>query len=38
LESTEDSLLWNRLGNLYYKGGRADLAVIAFERCNQQLG
>ena len=30
-KSNEDSFLWNRLGNLYYKGGRADLAVAAFE-------
>lgn len=27
----EDAFLWNRLGNLYFKGGRADLAVAAFE-------
>lgn len=27
----ENALLWNRLGNLYFKGGRADLAVAAFE-------
>jgi len=27
----EDALLWNRLGNLYFKGGRADLAIAAFE-------
>jgi len=27
----EGSFLWNRLGNLYFKGGRADLAVAAFE-------
>lgn len=31
MNSNEDSFLWNRLGNLYYKGGRADLAVAAFE-------
>jgi tetratricopeptide (TPR) repeat protein len=31
IKSTEDAYLWNRLGNLYYKGGRADLAVSAFE-------
>lgn len=29
--SPEDSFLWNRLGNSYYKGGRADLATCAFE-------
>ncbi|WP_059173441.1 hypothetical protein [Bacillus sp. FJAT-27445] len=27
----EDSYLWNRLGNLYYKGNRPDLAVCAYE-------
>lgn len=26
-----DAWLWNRLGNAYYKGDRADLAVVAFE-------
>jgi tetratricopeptide (TPR) repeat protein len=30
--SSEDSYLWSRLGNLYYKGGRPDLAVCAYER------
>jgi len=30
--SKEDSYLWNRLGNLYYKGNRADLAVCAYEK------
>ncbi|WP_053360873.1 tetratricopeptide repeat protein [Bacillus sp. FJAT-27251] len=28
----EDEFIWNRLGNLYHKGNRADLAVCAFER------
>lgn len=28
----EDSYLWNKLGNLYYKGNRPDLATFAFER------
>jgi tetratricopeptide (TPR) repeat protein len=32
IEANGDSFLWNRLGNLYYKGGRADLAISAFER------
>jgi tetratricopeptide (TPR) repeat protein len=31
MNSKDDSFLWNRLGNLYCKGGRADLAVSAFE-------
>ncbi|KGA96754.1 hypothetical protein AJ85_16955 [Alkalihalobacillus alcalophilus ATCC 27647 = CGMCC 1.3604] len=31
MESKEDSFVWNRLGNLYYKGGRADLAACAYE-------
>ncbi len=26
-----DGWIWNRLGNVYYKGGRADLAVVAYE-------
>lgn len=30
-QEPEDAWLWNRLGNAYYKGGRADLAVVAFE-------
>lgn len=30
--SNNDAFIWNRLGNLYYKGGRPDLAVCAFER------
>ena len=32
MNSKGDSYLWNRLGNLYYKGGRADLAVFAYEQ------
>ncbi|RXT00961.1 lipopolysaccharide assembly protein LapB [Ammoniphilus sp. CFH 90114] len=28
----EDSLLWNKLGNLYNKGGRPELATAAFEQ------
>ena len=28
----EDSFLWNRLANLYYQGGRPDLAVTAYEQ------
>ena len=31
-ESEDDAFIWNRLGNLYFKGNRADLAVVAFER------
>lgn len=31
-EDSDNAFLWNRLGNLYYQGGRADLAVAAFER------
>lgn len=27
----ENAWLWNRLGNAYYKGGRPDLAVVAYE-------
>lgn len=27
----EDSQLWNKLGNLYYKGGRPELAAAVFE-------
>ncbi|WP_019414308.1 tetratricopeptide repeat protein [Paenisporosarcina sp. TG20] len=32
MKSKEDAYLWNRLGNLYYKGNRADLAVYAYEQ------
>ncbi|WP_018133133.1 tetratricopeptide repeat protein [Effusibacillus pohliae] len=28
----QDSYLWNRLGNLYYQGGRPDLAAVAWEQ------
>jgi tetratricopeptide (TPR) repeat protein len=28
----DDSYVWNRLGNIYYKGNRPDLAVAAFEQ------
>lgn len=28
----EDGYLWNRLGNLYNKGGRPELAAVAYER------
>lgn len=28
----EDAFLWNRLGNSYHKGGRPDLAAVAFEQ------
>lgn len=28
----EDSQLWNKLGNLYYKGGRPELAAAVFEQ------
>lgn len=31
MSSPTDAYLWNRLGNLYFKGGRGDLAVSAFE-------
>lgn len=31
LVDSENSLLWNRLGNLYYKGARPELAAVAFE-------
>jgi len=30
-QDPENAWIWNRLGNAYYKGGRADLAVVAFE-------
>ncbi|WP_243292966.1 tetratricopeptide repeat protein [Bacillus sp. FJAT-47783] len=28
----ENGHIWSRLGNLYYKGNRPDLAIVAFER------
>jgi len=31
-EYPEDAFAWNRLGNLYHKGGRPELAVAAFEK------
>lgn len=31
-EAGHDGYLWNRLGNLYNKGGRPELAVVAFEQ------
>ena len=34
-EKPEDPYLWNRLGNVYYKGGRPDLAVAVFEKSLQ---
>lgn len=30
-ENPQDSFVWNRLGNLYHKGNRPDLAVSVFE-------
>lgn len=32
MNDKNDSYLWNRLGNSYYKGGRPDLAAAAFEQ------
>ena len=34
-EKPEDAYFWNRLGNVYYKGGRPDLAVAVFEKSLQ---
>lgn len=31
LDSTTNALLWNKLGNMYYAGSRADLAAAALE-------
>lgn len=31
-ERSADGWLWDRLGNLYNKGGRPDLALVAFEQ------
>lgn len=31
LEAPEDSYVWDRLGNLYHKGGRPELAATVFE-------
>lgn len=31
-EYPNDAFAWNRLGNLYHKGGRPELAVAAFEK------
>lgn len=31
----QNSFLWDRLGNLYHKGNRPDLAVVAFEKSLQ---
>ncbi len=33
--SPEDAYLWNRLGNMYFKGGRPELATVAFEQSLQ---
>lgn len=30
-QNPSDAWIWNRLGNAYYKGGRPDLAVVAYE-------
>ena len=30
-QNPSDDWNWNRLGNAYYKGGRPDLAVVAYE-------
>lgn len=35
MEDKQNSFLWNRLGNIYYKGGRPELATAAFERSLQ---
>ncbi|UOF91692.1 tetratricopeptide repeat protein [Fodinisporobacter ferrooxydans] len=32
IQTQEDSLHWNKLGNLYNKGGRPELATVAFEQ------
>ncbi|MFB5663493.1 tetratricopeptide repeat protein [Alteribacillus sp. HJP-4] len=32
-DDPESVFLWNRLGNVYYKGGRADIASVVFEKC-----
>lgn len=31
-EVPEDAYFWNRLGNIYYRGKRPELAVVAFEQ------
>jgi tetratricopeptide (TPR) repeat protein len=31
-KAKDDAYLWNKLGNIYYKGGRPELAVVAFEQ------
>lgn len=31
-ENSQDGYLWNRLGNLYSKGGRPELAAAAYEK------
>ncbi|SEC44138.1 tetratricopeptide repeat protein [Paenibacillus sp. GP183] len=34
-ENVQDGFLWNRLGNLYLKGGRPELAAAAYEKSIQ---
>ncbi len=34
-ENGQDGFLWNRLGNLYLKGGRPELAAAAYEKSIQ---
>ncbi|MDQ0194745.1 tetratricopeptide repeat protein [Paenibacillus wynnii] len=34
-ENGQDGFLWNRLGNLYLKGGRPELAAAAYEKSLQ---
>ncbi len=31
MQKPDDAWVWNRLGNMYNKGGRPDLAVVAYE-------
>lgn len=37
-QSPEDGWLWDRLGNLYYRSGRPDLAIVAFEEAVRRDG
>lgn len=34
-ENGQNGFLWNRLGNLYFKGGRPELAAAAYEKSLQ---
>jgi tetratricopeptide (TPR) repeat protein len=36
IDNSSDGLMWNKLGNLYLRGGRPELAAAAFEKSIQE--